>query len=202
MLEVTLRTPCTFAASFAASSSATLSTIGTVKGSVSMGVFHAPLVPRRPGASTTGRHERGAVGLRLRHRALHEGEHLVLGELAAGGEAPCAVGQHADADAERLGIIECLHAVLAGEDALAAVLGDAHIGVLRAGLLGGVDAEEREILDRGVAGGAGRAGQNERLRGGVLGEGGDAEGGRGGAGLDEEFAAGGRVHTHIPVVKG
>src|SRR6185437_5173710 len=53
--DVTLRTPFTLAASaLAASSSATLSTIGTVNGSVSIGLFHSPIWLPGVGASTTG----------------------------------------------------------------------------------------------------------------------------------------------------
>ena len=44
MLDDTLRMPFTLSAdSLAASNSATLSVIGTVNGSVSMGLFHSPI---------------------------------------------------------------------------------------------------------------------------------------------------------------
>src|SRR5450759_1063749 len=55
MLEVTLRTCLTFAASaLAARSRATLSTIGIGNGSVWIGLFHSPTWLPGVGASTTG----------------------------------------------------------------------------------------------------------------------------------------------------
>src|ERR1019366_5748639 len=55
MLEVTLRTCLTFAASeLAARSRATLSTIGIVNGAVWIGLFHSPTWLPGVGASTTG----------------------------------------------------------------------------------------------------------------------------------------------------
>ena len=56
MLEVTLRTPFTLSAdSLAAKSSATLSVIATLNGSVSIGLFHSPTWLPGVGASCTGR---------------------------------------------------------------------------------------------------------------------------------------------------
>ena len=69
MLDVTLRTFFTFAASaLAASSSATLSTIGIVNGSVWIGLFHSPTWLPGVGASTTGMQLARAVGLGLHDR--------------------------------------------------------------------------------------------------------------------------------------
>ena len=54
MNELTKRAPAFIAASFAASSSATLSATGTVNGSTLMGLFHSPPGVGVTGASVTG----------------------------------------------------------------------------------------------------------------------------------------------------
>ena len=104
MLELTKRAPFTAsAASLAASSSATLSSIGDARTDRSRsGCVHVPLATAGAGREHDGAHERGAVGARLRDGLLGDARDLVAREVAARGEAPRAVDERANAEAVRL----------------------------------------------------------------------------------------------------
>ena len=149
MPEFTNRAPFTLsAASFAASSSATLSSIGTSNGSIfDRAASTCRSRRRRHGREHDGPHERGAIRLRLRDGLTRDARHLIRREIAARGEAPRAVHEHAHAEAEGLGVGQRLHAMLARLDGLIAILADAHVRVFGAGGLRGIERAHRELLE-------------------------------------------------------
>ena len=75
--------------------------------------------------------------------------HVVRGE-----EAPAAVGDHAHAHAEALGVDDVFHAVLTRDDVLVEIASDPHVRVGRALLGGGVERGVGELL---LIGGDGRS---------------------------------------------
>ncbi len=120
--------------------------------------------PRAVGHGRGGREDdrpqpSGAVGARLGDGLLRDARDLVAREVATGGEAPRAADDHAHPEAERLRIGERLDASLAGEDVLIANAADAHVGILGAGGLGGVERAHGEFFEGGVAGIGGRGGR-------------------------------------------
>jgi hypothetical protein len=128
-----------------------------------------------------GADDRCLVRPRLRDRLPRHARDLVGGQLAAGGEAPRAVDEHAHAEAGGLVVDEPLNAVLAREDVLRAVATDPTVRVLRAGGLGRIERAHGELLearivDREVVGVGGSA---EERGGGPRRDAGNGEGGRG-----------------------
>ena len=103
--EFTNFAPATLsAAAFASSSSATFSSIGTSNGSISAGPRQVPFAVGVTGASTTGRSSAARFAMRLRDGLLGDAHHLIGGEIAAGGESPRSLHEHAHAETEGLGV--------------------------------------------------------------------------------------------------
>ncbi len=98
-----------------------------------------------------------------------------LGDVARGGEAPRALDEGADAEAEGVVVGDPLHASFSRRDGLRATVADPHVGVVGAGAFGFIDGEERELLEGGVGGvddavaeaGGGDESSTDRLRGEV-----------------------------------
>ena len=146
MLELTKRAPFTAsAASFAASSSATLSSIATVNGSISIGLFHVPF-DRRRRREHDRPHERRAIRVRLRDGLLGDARHFVRREIATGGEAPRAVDERANAEAVGLVVGDARDALLARRHVLIAIANEANVGVVGAGALRGVERDASRAL--------------------------------------------------------
>ena len=99
------------------------------------------------------------VGLRDADRLPRDRRDVVFGDGAAAGETPGPVDEHADAEAEVLGVDDVLHAAIAREEELVAVAVDADVGVGRAGLLRGGQRGVGEPLELLV-------GRGEQHRGG------------------------------------
>ena len=132
----------------AASSSATLSSIATLNGSISIGLFHVPFDDRRR-REHDGTHERRAIGLRLRDGLLRDARDFVLRQVAARGEAPRAVDERANAEAVRLVVGDAGDALFARRDVLTAIANEANVGVVGPGALRGIEGDHRELFDVG-----------------------------------------------------
>ena len=153
MLELTKRAPFTAsAASFAASSMPTLSSIATLNGSISIGLFHVPFATAGAGASTTGRTsaERFAFACATACLATRETSSRVRSRLAAKPHAP--FDERANAESIRLVVGDTGDALLARRDVLIAIANEANVGVVSARALRGVEREHRELFDVGLGG--------------------------------------------------
>lgn len=106
----------------------------------------------RRGGEHDGPHERRSVCTRLCDRLLRDARHLFPRQITAGGETPRTADERPHAESIGLVVGDAGDALFARREVLAAIANEAHVGVIGAGTLRGLERDRRELFDVRLSG--------------------------------------------------